>query len=308
MTESVTVMSELARPRRRAARPQVRRSRWLGAFVAGACLVSSPSPATAQAAQPTARQAPAGAPRPLDVPGAELFKSTCQVCHGPEGTGAIAPSLRGAKFTRDFVQKAMVDGRPGTMMPKFSASFTPAEMGRVAVYVASFQQPDGPAPAGLRGNPVAGESVFFQPGYVRSCAVCHSFNGRGSKVGPDLATKAAALPARQVFRSIIVVPHRSGDPAYRTTQLTTKTGVILTGIKAGETPQAVLFYDTSSLPPVLRTVPKTDIAESKRHHAAVMPSDYASRLTMQQLLDVVAFIKSAGPDPAAPVMLTDVLN
>lgn len=275
---------------------------WVFLLVAGACLGIS---SAVEAGQGAARQ---GTPRPLDVPGPELFKTTCQICHGPEGTGAIAPALRAPKFTREFVQKALIEGRPGTMMPKFAASFTPSEIARVAAYVASLQSPDGPAPAGLRGDPVAGESVFFQPGYVRSCAVCHSINGRGSKVGPDLASRAAALPARQVFRSIIVLPHRSGDPAYRTRRLTTKTGVILTGIKAGETPDAVLFYDTSSLPPVLRTIAKSDIVESKHHHTAVMPADYASRLTMQQLLDVVAFIKSAGPDPSSPVMLADVLN
>jgi hypothetical protein len=104
------------------------------------------------------------------------------------------------------------------------------------------------------------------------------------------------------------VPHRSADKAYQTVRLTTKTGTILTGIKSGETATDVFFYDTSSLPPVLRTIPKTDIAASARQQSSVMPNDYASRLTLQQLLDVVAFLKRAGGDRGATVTLADVAN
>jgi hypothetical protein len=59
---------------------------------------------------------------------------------------------------------------------------------------------------------------------------------------------------------------------------------------------------------VLRTIPKTDIAASARQQSSVMPNDYASRLTLQQLLDVVAFLKRAGGDRGATVTLADVAN
>jgi putative heme-binding domain-containing protein len=137
--------------------------------------------------------------------------------------------------------------------------------------------------------------------------VCHAVEGRGGSVGPDLMAKVARQTPKQVFQKIIVVPHRSADKAYQTVRLTTKTA-ILTGIRSGETATDVLFYDTSSLPPVLRTIPKIDIVASARHHESVMPSDYASRLTLQQLLDVVAFLKAASGDRAAAVTLADVTN
>ena len=80
--------------------------------------------------------------------------------------------------------------------------------------------------------------------------------------------------------------------------------MILTGIKAGETEDAVRFYDTSSLPPILRTIPKTDIVETQPHDSSVMPSDYASRLTLQQLLDIVSFLKSSTGGAPTSVTLT----
>jgi putative heme-binding domain-containing protein len=240
--------------------------------------------------------------------GAELFAMTCQVCHGQAGIGGVGPALRGAKFTSDFVRKVLQDGRPGTMMPGFTATMSATEIAGIARYVVRLQSPDGPAPGGLRGDPVAGEAVFFSQGSARSCSVCHAVEGRGGSVGPDLMAKVARQSPKQIFQKIIVVPHRSADRAYQTVRLTTKTGSVLTGIKSGETPAAVFFYDTSSLPPVLRTIPKGDIAASALHHESVMPNDYASRLTLQQLLDVVAFLKRAGGDRASPVTLADVAN
>jgi len=257
--------------------------------------------------------APLGAqnPRPAAgaaTDGADLFAMTCQVCHGQAGLGGVGPALRGAKFTTQFVRKTLIEGRPGTMMPGFSATLAPRDITAIAGYVVKLQSPDGPAPAGLRGDPMAGEVVFFTRGSARSCSVCHSVEGRGGSVGPDLMAKVARQSAKQIFQKIIVVPHRSADPAYRTMRLTTKTGSVLTGIKSGESAEAVFFYDTSSLPPMLRTIPKADIAASAPHHTSVMPDDYASRLTLQQLLDVVAYLKQASGDRTATVTLADVAN
>jgi putative heme-binding domain-containing protein len=229
-------------------------------------------------AQATRRPA-SGAAAAAAADGAELFAMTCQVCHGQAGIGGVGPALRGTKFTSEFVRKVLLDGRPGTMMPGFSATMSAAEIAGIARYVSA-----------------------------RSCSVCHSVEGRGGSVGPDLMTKVAGQSPKQVFQKIIVVPHRSADKAYQTVRVTTKTGSILTGIKSGETADAVFFYETSSLPPVLRTIPKADIATSTRHHGSVMPNDYASRLTLQQLLDVVAFLKQAGGDWTSPVTLADVAN
>ena len=256
-----------------------------------------------------AGSAAAQIPRPpASAGGAELFATTCQVCHGQAGIGGVGPALRGAKFTADYVRKVLQDGRPGTMMPGFTSTMSVAEIADVTRYVVRLQAPDGPAPAGLRGDPNAGQAIFFMKGSARSCSVCHSVEGRGGSVGPDLMSKIAGQSPKQIFQKIIVVPHRSADPAYSTVRLTTRTGAILTGIRSGETKDALLFYDTSSLPPILRTIPKADITASARQQSSVMPNDYASRLTLQQLLDVVAFLRMASGDRNVAVTLADVVD
>jgi len=145
--------------------------------------------------------------------GGELFSTTCQVCHGEAGIGSSAPSLRGTKFTPGYVRQAMSEGRPGTMMPRFTGVFTTLEIEAVARYVASLQNAQRPPDSGLRGDPAAGETAFFRPQRAHSCYVCHSVNGRGGRVGPDLAQKAASKSARELFEKIVLAPHRLKDLA-----------------------------------------------------------------------------------------------
>jgi putative heme-binding domain-containing protein len=271
------------------------------------CLRSTADVALLAAGQTTAKSS--DAKRPTAERGAELFKTTCKVCHGEAGIGGVGPALRGAKFTKGYVHTAMSEGRPGTMMPTFAKTFSATQIDDVASYVASLQTPASGEPSGgLRGDPVAGETLFFARG-ARSCYVCHTHGGRGGNVGPELTSKVAGLSPKELFQRIIVVPHRSTDPAYATTKLTTRVGMIITGIKAGETDDAVQFYDTSSLPPTLRTIPKKDIVSSEaRGSQSVMPSDYASRLTLQQLLDIVSFLKSPAGGPRVSVTLNEVVR
>lgn len=260
--------------------------------------------AAAQALPETARGPQVAGTGVATESGSELFARTCKVCHGEAGLGGVGPALRDARFTRAFVRRAMSEGRPGSMMPEFTRTFTATQMNAVAEYVATLQAPSGPSGGQLRGNAAAGEAIFFARG-ARSCHVCHSVGGRGGSVGPALSTKVASLSPREVLQRIILVPHRAGDPAYATMRLTTNVGAILSGIKAAETDEVVHFYDTSTLPPILRTLPKSEIANEEPLSASAMPSDYASRLTLQQLLDLVTFLKSSGGTPV-PVTLGDV--
>src|ERR1700704_481561 len=69
--------------------------------------------------------------------GQKLFVTACRVCHGEEGIGNRAPSLRGERFTVDFVSRTVKYGRPGTLMPKFEGGFTEAQINQLGTYVAS---------------------------------------------------------------------------------------------------------------------------------------------------------------------------
>jgi len=238
--------------------------------------------------------------------GEKLFSVSCQACHGEAGVGNRAPTLRGDRLTVDYVSGVVAKGKPGTMMPSFESAFSPEQIRALALYVRSLQEPASPW-GSLRGNVASGERVFFDPAQTHSCHVCHSIQGRGGRVGPDLTAKLKGKSAREIFQKIVIVPHRSADPAYANVAVVTRGGARLTGVRGEETSEGLRFYDTSVLPPKVLTIAKADIVSVKPLHGSAMPSDYASRLPLQQLLDLVAFLKSRADGKPTPVGFDDVI-
>jgi putative heme-binding domain-containing protein len=239
--------------------------------------------------------------------GAKLFAASCQACHGEAGVGNRAPTLRGPRLTLDHITTVVTHGKQGTMMPAFENALTAAQIRQLALYIQSLQRPDSPW-AALRGNVAAGEKVFFDEKQAHSCQVCHTIDGRGGKVGPNLAVRLKGKSPREIFEKIVIVPHRSADPAYTTTAIVTRNGEKLTGVKGEEQGGSLRFYETSTLPPKVLTIAKSDIVSAKPASGSAMPSDYASRLPLQQLLDLVAFLKSRADGKPAAVGFDDVIE
>lgn len=263
--------------------------------------------ASAAPVRPAGRRAPtAQAGGGAVEAGRKLFVTACKVCHGEEGVGNRAPALRGERFTAEYVAGAVRNGRPGTVMPKFEGTFTDAQIGQLGSYLVSLQERRAEWTS-LQGDPEAGRALFFDQVRKDSCYVCHAFKGQGSKVGPDLTTNLARRLPREIFQRIVVVPHRSTDPSYLRVLITTRTGERFTGIKIEGVEDEFHFYDTSALPPTLRILPLNDVVSTKRLNGTAMPSDYASRFSLKELLDLVAFLRSTGRSPV-PVTLADVIN
>lgn len=265
------------------------------------------SVAVAAAQQPAPRRTGAPPAPSAVAAGEQLFSASCRVCHGEAGVGNRAPALRGPRLTGAYVSRTIVEGKPGTFMPKFGKMFTPEQVDQLTRYILSLQQPDS-VWTGLRGTAAPGERVFFDTEQGHSCHNCHVFKGRGRRVGPDLTAKLKGKSPRDIFQKIVIVPHRSADPAYVNVAITTRAGERIVGIRAEEAGDEVRFYDTSVLPPTVRTFAKDDIVSTTRVNGTAMPSDYASRLPLQQLLDLVAFLKSGADGSPVSVSFDDVVQ
>jgi putative heme-binding domain-containing protein len=239
--------------------------------------------------------------------GGEIFNTSCTPCHGAAGVGNRAPALRGDRLTVNYVSSVINAGKPGTMMPSFAKVFTPEQVRQLALYIRSIQGPDSPW-AVLRGTAPAGERVFFDPTQSHSCHVCHSAQGSGAHIGPDLSAKLKGRSPREIFEKIVIVPHRSADPAYASVDILTRSGERIVGIKGEETETALRLYETSELPPKVVTLAKADIVSTRPVKASAMPSDYASRLPLQHLLDLVAFLKTGADGRLTTVGFDDVIS
>jgi mono/diheme cytochrome c family protein len=123
----------------------------------------------------------------------------------------------------EYLRRVIGRGIPGTAMPAFRFRMQPAEIEQLSAYVfaisrgeaveeesdapapsAPKEAPAGPAasPALGRGDAAAGKELFFSATVIENCRVCHTFQGRGGKVGPDLTPLAVRTP-RELYRSIV---------------------------------------------------------------------------------------------------------
>jgi putative heme-binding domain-containing protein len=265
--------------------------------------------------------------------GNKLFHPTCSngYCHGKAGGGGGGPALRGKSFTAEYLTRVISEGVSGTPMRGFKDDFTKEQIRQLVAYIRSLSNspadaaslpssPSEAAPAAkaeatkssaaapadaadVRGDAAAGRALFFDAAQQWSCRACHSFQGQGGKLGPDLS-QMSGKTARELFQSIIF-PQTAVEVAYATLAITTREGERMVGLKREEDDETIKVFDASSLPPVSRTFQKAEVVKIERLNTSVMPADYASRYTLKQLLDLVAFLKSAGSAPQSSVSLKD---
>jgi putative heme-binding domain-containing protein len=250
--------------------------------------------------------------------GAKLFATSCgnAYCHGTGGIGGGAPRLRGKGLDAAYLFKSISNGIPGTGMPSFKSELSEQQISKLVAFISSdakttpaakpeaanadkpTSQPAVPlksaqstAALSAAGSVRAGRALFFDPAQTKSCGACHSFDGEGTPIGPDLSKIGSRSP-RELLLSIIL-PNDTKDAKYATVILTLRNGDKIRGIKKEEDGESIRVYDTTELPAVLRTVQKADIARLETASDSIMPKDYASVYTLKQLLDLVTFLKAS---------------
>ena len=117
-----------------------------------------------------------------------------------------------------------------------------------------------------KGDPGRGKEVFTD-----TCAVCHTFNGQGGKVGPDL-TGIAARDRSEIFTDILD-PNRSVEANYRLWNVTTKDGETYSGRLETETQTTVEILDTTAQKHVIQ---RKEIASMDGSQLSIMPTGFES--------------------------------
>lgn len=259
--------------------------------------------------------------------GAKLFAPSCgnAYCHGSGGVGGGAPRLRGKSLEAPYLFKTISNGVSGTAMLSFKGEFSEEQIWKLVAFVMSDVKSTADAKGetsaadkqlprasigsaestASTGSAQAGRALFFDSSQSKTCHQCHSFQGEGTPIGPDLSKVGSRSP-RELFASICLPRDVKKDTRYSTLKLTLRSGDKVVGIKTEEDGESIRFYDTTELPAVLRTIQKTDIIKLESANESVMPKDYASLYTMKQFLDLVTFLKST--DSKSPVTLRDLLE
>jgi len=249
------------------------------------------------------------------VRGRTVFSSSCGIgyCHGKDGGAGRGPRLAGKKFDREYLLKVVTQGVNNSLMPAFKDQLSAADISAVVAYILTLSGSGAAEPAATgaeaaqpaepsgpdkpidpdAGSPAAGRALFFDASNPKRCSACHACQGRGGEAGPDLTSQAGRSP-REILRDIVEPEARL---AMEPLTLVTRSGERITGLKKTENGELLRIWDTAGLPPVLRTIYKDQITSRATERKSPMPAGYGRLYTRRQLLDLVAFLKSA---PVAP--------
>ena len=234
--------------------------------------------------------------------GRRLYDTNCGRCHSNDGAGVTGVELfkqiRRAN-TDDDVAKLIQQGIPGTSMPPhaFATPQALAVVGYMRSMVGVTPTATRSATAtgrstGLIGDPVRGKTVYDGKG---ACSTCHALNGVGSRTGPDLALVARGVggfgpppPTQASFEVSILDPDADVAVPYRVFQLVTKQGPTVRGTLLNQDTFTIQLRDQAG---ELRAFQKADLT-AYGFQPSPMPS-YATRLTLQEVADVAAYLLSA---------------
>jgi cytochrome c oxidase cbb3-type subunit III len=221
--------------------------------------------------------------------GQQLFSSNCAGCHGLDGRGGehgpnIATTSEVQRLGDRDILRIIRDGISGAGMPAFRSKFDDAELKAVLSYLRVLQGKN--SAASVPGNPEKGHSLFFGKA---KCAECHAVAGRGGFIGPDLSSYGAENPP-DVIRNVIVDPNKNLDPRRRTVTAVTRDGQRYTGRALNEDNFSVQLQ---TLDGNFHFFDKSMLADLEHEPRSIMPSNYGSMLSREEINDLVAYLMKA---------------
>ena len=206
------------------------------------------------------------------------------------GTAALAGALAAKKPARNAAQTAMglmsAGGRrEETLVRLFAGAagfngqgrkMTPAEIAAFADEV--------------RAGGVASRGAEIFRRAELGCASCHSVNGRGGHIGPDLSALGTAQPVEFIVGAILE-PQKEIKEGFMSISVVTKDGEEYQGYPVRETGEELALRDVLQNKEIhLR---RSDIKE-KKQNGSLMPAGLADTLTQTEFRDLVRFLSGLG--------------
>jgi putative heme-binding domain-containing protein len=140
------------------------------------------------------------------------------------------------------------------------------------------------------GSAARGADLFFGRA---TCAQCHTFHGRGADIGPDLTTIRQKY-APGALLDAILNPSAGIAFGYDTWRVETTDEELVTGFVVRDDENELVLRDTTGRRHALA---KSEIAARSKQKVSAMPDGVAMGLTADDVVDVLAFLRS---DPKAP--------
>lgn len=140
-----------------------------------------------------------------------------------------------------------------------------------------------------------GKSLFAA---VR-CASCHTIQGEGGAIGPDLTQLGTRFSTRDMLMAIIE-PNEVISDQYGSKVFVLKDGTSIMGRLISEDDGTYSISQNPYAPQELREIQKKDVAEVKESKVSIMPPGSLNVLNSEELKDLIAYLM-AGGNEANPI-------
>ena len=172
------------------------------------------------------------------------------------------------------------EGIPGTRMP--ASALTTSQIWQVAAFVRTLGRVEGSKSS---GDPRRGRQIFVTKG---GCTKCHTIDGHGGAIGPDLTGIGDRRDAAEL-RTSLLEPSALVPLDFLQVRVVTKAGRSITGVRINEDAFSIQIRDLSNQFHSFWKNELTDIVKEPKR--SIMPS-YQSILTTTELDDLLAYLES----------------
>jgi putative heme-binding domain-containing protein len=133
----------------------------------------------------------------------------------------------------------------------------------------------------LGGDRTRGEALF-----AKHCLECHTVQGVGKAVGPELV--GVRKRERAALLEDLLNPNAALPPAFVNYVVSTNSGRVLTGIIVNETAGSITLRRAEA---VEDTVARDDIDEIRSTSQSLMPEGLEKSVSRQELADLIEYLK-----------------
>ena len=217
--------------------------------------------------------------------GRAAFNRTCTACHGVDGgEGERAPALVGDRRFFRLSERALYDtienGIPGTGMVAVGKSMDDADVWRIVVFIRAMRS--SAADTDVAGDVEHGREIFAGKG---GCAKCHTIQGKGGTIGPDLSNIGMQMTLNHLRDALTT--ETAITTGYKPVTVVLVNGQTLKGVAKNEDAFSLQLLDFDDH---LHLIDKAMIQKEQQDSKSLMPHDYDKQLSKDEFQDLLAML------------------
>ncbi len=126
-----------------------------------------------------------------------------------------------------------------------------------------------------------------------ACITCHTMNGSGQNIGPDLTQLGTRFSKEDMLKAIIN-PSEVISDQYNSTTFSLKNGEAVVGRIMSEDDEKYTISQNPYAPDITRDIPKDQVKNTSLSTVSLMPPGLINSLNEEELKDLIAYLVAGG--------------